>query len=133
MISSDEIKIVSIPYLFIAIPFIVMIAIRILTDDWYNVLVTSDWSIASAMIYSTCMFNILNSTRGLNVNGVTLNWFIVKSLVGISLNIAIYCVIIMKPNIVAGIAQVILFALASRTHFKYGLAAYRLDKKEKQQ
>ena len=92
MMSSNEIKTAAISYIFIVIPFFVMITVRLLIGDWQNIIMTSDWSIASAMIYSTCMFNVWNSTKGLTINDLSLKWFMVKALTLVSINIAIYCV-----------------------------------------
>ncbi len=127
MMSSNEIKTAAISYIFIVIPFLVMITVRLLIGDWQNIIMTSDWSIASAMIYSTCMFNVWNSTKGLTINDLSLKWFMVKALTLICINIAIYCVMLLKPSFVAGVIQVLIFFFATVAHFKYSRAVYRLN------
>ncbi|OBU45726.1 hypothetical protein AYY26_15290 [Photobacterium phosphoreum] len=129
MMSSNEIKTAAISYIFIVIPFFVMITVRLLIGDWQNIIMTSDWSIASAMIYSTCMFNVWNSTKGLTINDLSLKWFMVKALTLVSINIAIYCVMLLKPSFTAGIIQILIFFFATVAHFKYGRAVYRLSNK----
>ncbi|PKH04761.1 hypothetical protein CXF93_21335 [Moritella sp. Urea-trap-13] len=127
MKSLNEIKVVATSYVFIAIPFLVMITIRLLTGDWRNIVMASDWSIASAMIYSSCMFNVWNSTRGVNINDTSLKWFMSKSLALVCINIAVYSVILLRPSLTAGFIQIVIFLIATISHFKYGRAAYRLN------
>ena len=124
----NEFKAVATSYLFIAIPFILLILVKVLTGKFEDLLLTGDWSIASAMIYSSSIFNVQSAARKYqgNLNEVGLDWFMGVMSVMSAVSVTIYVVVMIQPSYLLGGIQIFLFILASIAHMKYGRLAYRL-------
>lgn len=124
----NEFKAVGASYLFIVTPFILLVLVKVLTGKYEDLLLTGDWSIASAMIYSSSVVNVRNATRSYKgkLSEVGLDWFMAATLLMSSVSIAIYVVALMEPSKLVGSLQVGLFIAASFSHMKYGRLAYRL-------
>lgn len=130
MISSNEFKAVATPYVFIALPFVALIIVKAYTGKLSDLLVTSDWSIASAMIYSSSVINVRSATRNIqgSVNHIGLDWFMTTTISMAVINVVVYVLVLIKPSIALGLTQIVLFLLASLAHFKYGRVVYRLKR-----
>ena len=124
----NELKSVGTAYIFIITPFIVLILVKVLLGKFEDLLLTGDWSIASAMIYSSSIVNIKNATNEYNgnINSVGLNWFMAVTILMACISIAIYVVTLVQPSPFVGVVQIILFVFASIAYIKYGRAAFRL-------
>ncbi|KJF83156.1 hypothetical protein C0W92_00060 [Photobacterium angustum] len=124
----SEFKSVAISYIFIIIPFILLIMVKVLTGKYYDLLLTGDWSIASAMIYSSSIINVRSATRKYNgkLNQVGLDWFMAVTSLMSAISVTIYVIALMQPSKWVGVLQIVLFIAASFAHMKYGRLAYRL-------
>ena len=63
MTSSNDFKVAITAYIFVVIPFIVLVVVKVLTGRYADIWMTGDWSIASAMIYSSSIFNVRSATK----------------------------------------------------------------------
>lgn len=124
----NEFKAVGTSYLFIITPFILLVLVKFLTGKYDDLLLTGDWSIASAMIYSSSIVNVRSATREYKgkLNEVGLDWFMGVTILMSSISITIYVIALMQPSKLIGVLQIILFVAASFAHMKYGRLAYRL-------
>ncbi|MEC6822641.1 hypothetical protein VXS02_04245 [Photobacterium piscicola] len=125
----NELKVVAISYVFIITPFILLLLVKLLTGEYKDLLLTGDWSIASAMIYSSSIINVRNATRKYDgkINEVALDWFMTITGVMSAISVTIYVVALMQPSIWIGLLQIALFIAASFAHIKFGRLAYRLE------
>ncbi|MFS1920915.1 hypothetical protein [Vibrio lentus] len=124
----NEFRAVATSYLFVVTPFILLVLVKLLTGKYDDLLLTGDWSIASAMIYSSSIVNVRSATREYKgkLNEVGLDWFMGVTILMSSISITIYVIALMQPNKLIGVLQIILFVAASFAHMKYGRLAYRL-------
>lgn len=127
-----EFKTVATPYLFIVTPFILLILVKVLTGKYEDLLLTGDWSIASAMIYSSSVVNVRSATRKYKgkLNEISFDWFMATTSVMSAISVTIYVVALIQPNKWIGFLQILLFVVASLSHMKYGRLAYRLRGEE---
>ena len=124
----NELISVGTSYLFIITPFIILVSVKLLMGKYEDLLLTGDWSIASAMIYSTSIVTIRNAISEYNgtVNNISLDWFTGVTILMACLSIMLYVVALIKPSYFVGALQIILFIFASIAHIKHGRAAFRL-------
>lgn len=124
----NEFRVVGTSYLFIITPFILLVLVKVLTGKYEGLLLTGDWSIASAMIYSSSIVNVRSATRSYKGNLIedSLDWFMAVTILMSSISIAIYVVALIQPSNLIGVLQIGLFIAASYAHMKYGRLAYRL-------
>lgn len=128
----NEFKSVATSYLFIVTPFVLLVIVKLFTGKCEDLLMTSDWSIASAMIYSSSLVNVRSATKEYKgeLSEVGLDWFMSTTIFMSAINITIYVLALVQPNKLIGCLQIILFTIASFAHMKYGRLAYRLREKK---
>jgi hypothetical protein len=124
----NEFKAVATSYLFIITPFFILVLVKLLTGKYEDLLLTSDWSIASAMIYSSSIFNVKSASRKYRgkLNEIGLDWFMTVTSVMSAISVTVYSVALMQPSKLLGVLQICLFIAASLAHMKYARLAYRL-------
>ncbi|WP_023603765.1 hypothetical protein [Aliivibrio logei] len=126
---SDEVRPSLTSYLFVIAPFIALILVKGLTGKWMDIFNTSDWSIASAMIYMTSAINVRSATSKFSgdIKQSGLDFFMARTFMMAMINIVVYVVFLTTPSTTVGGVQIGLFICASLAHFKYGRAATRLS------
>ncbi|MDD9177064.1 hypothetical protein PVK63_19690, partial [Aliivibrio sp. S2TY2] len=131
MNSLEEIRYAAIPYVFIILPFIALILVKGFTGNWGDLLVTSDWAVASAMIYSSSIINVRSAAKEYkgNINELSLDWFMSITIFMATISVVLYVLVLLVPSTALGIAQILLFIYASLSHFKFGRMMYRLKNK----
>jgi hypothetical protein len=124
----NELKFVGTSYIFIITPFIVLILVKVLLGKYEDLLLTGDWSIASAMIYSSSIVNLRNATNTYkgHINNDSVDWYMAINILMACISISIYVVALIKPSYFIGVVQIFLFFAASIAHIKSGRASYRL-------
>ena len=117
---------------FILLPFAVLIFIKIYSMNLIDVLLVSDWSIASFIIYGQLISQITaNSISLKKVVDHGLEYYVTKRIVfGLTSNIVIYILMALRPNIYLGVLQILLFIFANIRYFSDNLSIYDLKKSD---
>ena len=125
---NNEFKAAATSYLFVVTPFLLLILIKVSTGKIHELLLTGDWSIASAMIYSSSLINVQNASykhKG-HINQVSLGWFMAVTILMSSVSVALYVISLVQPNQMIGVLQIVLFIGASLSYIKNARLALRL-------
>ncbi|MBW9464617.1 hypothetical protein [Enterobacter roggenkampii] len=115
---------------FILLPFAILIFIKLYSMNLIDVLLVSDWSIASFIIYGQLISQItVNSINLKNVADHGLEYYVnTRITFGLTSNIVTYILMALKPNIYLGVLQIILFIFANIRYFSDNLSIYDLKK-----
>lgn len=110
-------------YLFILIPFVMLCVIKVTNGNISDVLLSTDWSIASIIIFAQSLSSvpkvIVKSKQ--NINGDELTSYIIKVLfVGILPSFYLYFLMHTEPSFGGGVCQIIMFVYASWRFFVDG-------------
>lgn len=101
-------------YIFILVPFVVLIITKLVISKPEDVLVSTDWSIASFMIIAQSMSVIVSDNFGnkrINLHGMII--FVGITIILLVICLGVYAYAIAKPNMLTGYFQVGLFILSS--------------------
>lgn len=119
-------------YLFICLPFIILLIVRIHQERVEELLSASDWGIASGIIYGQLIVRLATAlaatTRPKKIPAITLNFTILVCL-GLSVNLVTYSLMLASPTTSLGYFQLLLFTIASIFHFIYGIAINKISEK----
>ncbi|MEL4271193.1 MULTISPECIES: hypothetical protein [Shewanella] len=120
-------------YLFVILPFVILTIVKFAQDQTSELLLLSDWSIASSIIYGQLIVKLTTAlaatSKSKKMPGITFNITFLVCL-GLTINIVVYVLMLVMPSQNIGIIQLILFAVASIFHFIYGSAAYHINKEQ---
>lgn len=112
-------------YIFYLLPFMIMIIIRLAQNEFSGLLLISDWSIASTIMYGQLIVKLSSALASTNrekkIPAITLYLTILVCL-GLVVNVVVYVLMLVMPSVGIGIAQLILFGLSSVCHFIFGAA-----------
>lgn len=130
---SKHLKSLLATYAFVIVPFTLMIIIKASERKWQDIITTSDWSIASFIIFGQSL-TFLSSTLISNKKSKKREgweFYIAKIfLTGIGPSLVLYTLLLIKPSIYIGIGQIIIFIYATYRFFVDGLAAKKLENDE---
>ena len=117
-------------YLFICLPFIILSIVRWHQGRAEELLTASDWGIASGIIYGQLIVRLAAAlaatTKTKKISAITLNFTILVCL-GLSVNLVVYSLMLTSPTNALGYFQLVLFILASTSHFIYGIAINKIS------
>jgi len=120
-------------YLFVLLPFVILVIVKFAQDQSNELLLLSDWSIASSIIYGQLIVKLTTAlaatSKSKKMPGITFNITLLVCL-GLAINIVVYVLMLVMPNQNIGIIQLILFSIASGFHFIYGAAVYHINKEQ---
>jgi len=121
-----------IDYLYIAMPFFLLIAIRLYLGDWRDVILSTDWSLASCVIFGQSASKLSRAAIAAKHKVVEqhFGWYTAKRFLLIVGSLAVYFGMIAKPTLGLGFFQIFVFVLASFFHFKDGFAALIMLRKD---
>lgn len=112
-------------YIFYLLPFIILLIVRLAQGEFSSLLLISDWSIASTIMYGQLIVKLSSALASTNrekkIPAITLYLTILVCL-GLAVNVVVYVLMIIMPSVGVGIFQLILFGLASVCHFVFGAA-----------
>jgi len=118
-------------YIFVILPFIILVIVKFAQDKSSELLLLSDWSIASSIIYGQLIVKLTTALAATNrskkMPSITFNITLLVCL-GLAINIVVYVLMLVIPSQNIGIVQLILFTIASAFHFIYGSAIYHINK-----
>lgn len=118
-------------YIFVLLPFVILVIVKFAQNQSHELLLLSDWSIASSIIYGQLIVKLttaLAATRkSKKMPGITFNITLLVCF-GLAINIVVYVLMLIMPSQNIGIIQLILFVIASVLHFIYGAVIYHINK-----
>ena len=110
-------------YIFYLLPFIILLIIRLAQNKFSDLLLISDWSIASTIMYGQLIVKLSSALASTNrdkkIPAITL-YLTVLVCLGLVVNVVVYVLMLLMPSTGIGIAQLVLFFLASVCHFVFG-------------
>lgn len=122
-------------YIFYLLPFVILIIIRISQNELSNLILISDWSIASTIMYGQIIVKLssaLASTqKEKKIPAITL-YLTALVCLGLVVNVVVYVLMIVTPSFGIGIFQIILFIFSSVCHFVFGAAIGHIKKQDKE-
>jgi len=117
-------------YIFYLLPFIILLIVRLAQGKSSELLLISDWSIASTIMYGQLIVKLSSALAATGKNkkipAITLYLTILVCL-GLVVNVVVYVLMLIMPSAGVGIAQLILFGLASICHFVFGAATGHIN------
>ncbi len=118
-------------YLFVLLPFIILVIVKFAQDKSCELVLLSDWSIASSIIYGQLIVKLTTALaatdKAKRMPGITLNITLLVCF-GLAINIVVYVLMLVMPSQNIGIVQMVLFISASILHFVYGSAINHINK-----
>lgn len=130
MLYSNHIKSLIASYLFILMPFTTLIIVKFIDKKWLDVLLASDWSIVSFIIFGQSLMSLSSALISNPKNKKRGGWelHIAKIFItGIAPSLILYIFMIRTPTVILGVFQIIVFIYASYRFFVDGLSAKRLS------
>lgn len=127
---SSHIKSLMASYLFILMPFTTLIIVKVIDGKWLDVLLASDWSIVSFIIFGQSLMSLSSALISSSSNKKREGWELHTAkifITGIAPSLIIYIFMIKTPTLTLGIFQIILFIYASYRFFVDGLTVKRLS------
>lgn len=109
-------------YLFIAIPFLLLIGVKLYIGTWQEIVLSPEWSLASCIIFGQIIAKVSMgvSRTELKTNEQSFGWYTAKRVLMVIIAIAFYFGMLAKPTMLLGGLQIALFLVASRLHFVDG-------------
>lgn len=121
-------------YLYVLIPFFLLVCVKLYIGSWREVVLSADWSLASCMIFGqiTSKLSRAIAKTSLNKNYSQFGWYTAKRFAFVIISAAFYFGMLVKPSIGLGFAQIVVFFIASFFHFSDGYAALLMDRADNQ-
>jgi hypothetical protein len=107
-------------YLLLFIPFMMLCLIKGLSGQWIDIIMSTDWSVASFIIFAQSLGTITKTVvkTNHNIDGDVLTSYIIKVLIlGIVPSLYLYFIMNTTPTLWAACGQLIMFAYASWRFF----------------
>lgn len=101
-------------YIFILIPFVALMVTKFLVSKPQEILLSTDWSVASFMIFAQCINLVVSENFGnksINSNGLAI--YIGITIIQLIICLGAYVYMTVRPDVSGGIAQIVLFILSS--------------------
>ena len=118
-------------YIFYVLPFLILSIVRIVQDRSDELVLISDWSIASTIMYGQVIVKLsaalAKTQRKKHIPPITLYLTILVCL-GLVVNVVVYVLMLLIPSLNLGIMQLILFLVASICHFLFGSVIGHIQK-----
>ncbi|RUR46803.1 hypothetical protein [Vreelandella populi] len=117
-------------YIYIAIPFMLLISVRLYTGVWQDVVLSPDWSLASCLMFGqiTSKVSKVIASSSVKTSQQHFGLYTAKRFFFVIIAVSFYFGMLAKPTIGLGYAQIILFFISSYFHFSDGFATCLLQK-----
>lgn len=118
-------------YIYIITPFILLIFVKIYNSSSIEIILSSDWSLASCIIFGQITANISKSVSSLKIatHESNFSYYTAKRFLCVVISLMLYFAILLKPQIYLGVLQILVFIFASFLHFRDGFTNYLLQKR----
>lgn len=126
---SNHIKSLTASYLFILLPFSILILVKSIDMKWLDIILASDWSIASFIIFGQSLTSLSSALVASpnNKKKEGWEWYVAKLFItGIAPSMVLYIYMLKQPSVFLGILQILMFLYASYRYFIDGLACKKL-------
>ncbi|MBD8148451.1 hypothetical protein IFT37_04955 [Pseudomonas fluorescens] len=115
-------------YIFIVTPFVFLVAIKLYTSSWEDILLAPDWSLVSCIIFGQIAVRMSRSAiKYRTADDTQFGLYSAKRFFLVAMSLLFYFGMVAQPTIYLGWGQLVLFLMASYFHFKDGLAARILE------
>ncbi|EOV9625520.1 hypothetical protein ACN5OL_001426 [Cronobacter sakazakii] len=126
---SNNLKSLMASYLFILLPFSLLILVKSIDLKWLDIILASDWSIASFIIFGQSLTSLSSALVASpnNKKKEGWEWYVAKLFItGIAPSMVLYIYMLKQPSVFLGILQILMFVYASYRYFIDGLACKKL-------
>ncbi len=126
---SNHLKSLMASYLFILLPFSILILVKSIDLKWFDIILASDWSIASFIIFGQSLTSLSSAlvASSNNKKKEGWEWYVAKLFItGIAPSMVLYIYMLKQPSVFLGILQILMFVYASYRYFIDGLACKKL-------
>lgn len=126
---SNHLKSLMASYLFILLPFSILILVKSIDLKWFDIILASDWSIASFIIFGQSLTSLSSALVASpnNKKKEGWEWYVAKLFItGIAPSMVLYIYMLKQPSVFLGIFQILMFVYASYRYFIDGLACKKL-------
>lgn len=109
-------------YLYVLIPFMLLIAVKLYISSWQEIIMSPDWSLASCLIFGQITSKVSKAIARTkcNTSEEYFGWYTAKRFLLVLVSAAFYFGMLSKPTFELGVCQLFIFILASYFHFKDG-------------
>lgn len=117
-------------YLYICVPFVILILVKVYFGPIKDILYSSDWSLAASIILGQNAAKISRSISKIKqkVNDSNFSWYSAKRFFLVVIALFFYFGMIFKPNAYLGASQLLFFLFASWLHFSDGFTIKLLER-----
>lgn len=112
-------------YIYILIPFVILLFVKGYDQEWAQILLVPDWSLVSCIIFGQVSARLVKSVAScrLNVNHSRLGYYLSIRFLMVIVSAMFYFLMLTKPTVILGVGQILLFVVASVFFFRDGCAA----------
>lgn len=117
-------------YLFIAIPFLLLISVKLYIATWQEIILSPEWALAACLIFGQITSKVTKAVASTKAKTSEqhFGWYTAKRFLLVVVSIAAYFGMLAKPTFELGVIQILIFFLASVFHFKDGFTTKLLQK-----
>jgi len=117
-------------FLYIAIPFCLLIGVKSYMGDWRDIFIVADWALASCIIFGQITSKVSKAVANskLTTSQEHFGLYTAKRFFLVVLAAAVYFGMLALPSMELGIFQIVLFFVASYFHFSDGFATAIMQK-----
>lgn len=116
-------------YLYFIIPFILLVLIKGKSSSWHEILLAPDWSLASAIVFGQITSKVSRAVAKCKTNEQHFGWYTAKRFFWVVLALYFYYEMLSTPSLNMGVAQLLVFIVASYLHFSDGFATAILQRR----
>jgi hypothetical protein len=116
-------------YLFVVIPFLLLIAVKLYIATWQEIILAPEWSLAACLIFGQITSKVSKAVASskAKTSEQQFGWYTAKRFLMVVFAITAYFGMLAKPTIELGYIQIFMFLLASYFHFKDGFTTKMLQ------
>jgi len=120
-------------YLYVCVPFIILVLVKIYFGPIKDIVFSSDWSLASSIVLGQNAAKVSRSVAKVKgkVNGSNFSWYSAKRFLFVLIALFFYFGMIFNPNMYLACSQIPIFLGASWLHFTDGFAVKMLERENK--
>lgn len=117
-------------FLYIAIPFCLLIGIKLYSASWLDIIMSPEWALASCIIFGQITAKVSKAVANsrLHTSQEHFGLYTAKRFFFVVASLAVYFGMLTSPSFNLGVIQIGLFAIACFLHFSDGFTTALLQK-----